>query len=65
MQSTTDTEELIAGFASMESMVFDQHDFAWSSRFLQPERNFLNNQVSLLWSTMPLPFPQQMFGLFR
>ena len=30
-------------------------------RFLQPEQIFLNHLVSVLWSTLPSPFVQQMF----
>ena len=31
------------------------------SKFLQPKQNFLNHLVTVLWSTVPSPFAQQMF----
>ena len=56
---------LLYGFVSiicnvvLESIVLGLPDLAWS-RFLQPEQNFLNHQVTVLWSTAPSPFVQQM-----
>ena len=53
---------LLAGFASMawstvtESMVLGSAYLAWSLRFFQPELNFLNSLVTILWSTAPSPF---------
>ena len=32
------------------------HNFVWSSRFLQPKRNFFSHLVSLEWSTALSPF---------
>ena len=58
--------ELLAIFTSMalgtvsESVDLALPHLAWSSRFLQPERHFLNHLVTVPWSTAPSPFEQQM-----
>ena len=36
-------------------------DLAWSSTFLQHERNFSNHQVTILWSVESSPFTRQIF----
>ena len=60
---------LLTGFASIvwnmasESMLLSLPDFAWSLMFLQPEWNFLNNLLTVLWSAVPSPFAQQIFLL--
>ena len=46
---------------ALESTVLALPDLAWSSRFLQPEQNFLNHPFTVLWSTAPWPFMQQIF----
>ena len=44
-----------------EFTVLGLPDHDWSLRFLQPKKNFLNYLVTVLGSTTPLPFPQQIF----
>ena len=68
MLSSPDTlQVLLNGFTSMvwsmasKFTVLGQHDLAWLSRFLQLEQNFLNHLVTVLQSTAPSPFEQQMF----
>ena len=36
-------------------------DFAGTSRFLEPVRNFFNYAVTVMWSTAPSHFTQEMF----
>ena len=36
-------------------------ELAWSSRFLQPNWNFLNHLLTVWWSTGPSPLAQQIF----
>ena len=45
----------------LESMFLSLLDYAWSLRFLQLKRNFLNHLVTVLWSTAPSTFAQQIF----
>ena len=58
---------LLFRFASMvwntilEFMVLSRAEFAQSLRFLQPEWNFLNHLVPVLWSNTPSPLAQQIF----
>ena len=66
MPSLPDTlRVLLVRFAFMvwntasESTVLDQPELAWSSSFLQLGQNFLNYLVTLIWSTAPSPFAQQ------
>ena len=40
---------------SSKSTVFGQLDFAWFWRFLQPELNFFNHLITVLWSSALLP----------
>ena len=47
------------GMAS-ESTPLELPDLAWSSKFLEPERNFTNYLVIVLWSIAPLLFARQM-----
>ena len=41
--------------------LFSRFKIAWSSRFVQPEGNYFNSLVTVLWSTPPSPFAPQMF----
>ena len=41
--------------------VLDLPDFVWSLWFLRPEWNFLNHLITVLWTSLPSPFVQQMF----
>ena len=52
-------------FASLalESKVFGLHDLVWSSRFLQPEQDFLIRLVTVLCSIVLSHFAQLMFLL--
>ena len=58
---------LFTVFASMawsttsESTILGLLDIACSSRSLQPERNFFNHLVIVLWSIASSSFPQQIF----
>ena len=68
MLNSPDTlQVLLTGFASMalsmalELMILGLIDIAWSLWFLQPEQNFSNQIVTILWSISP--FTQQMFSL--
>ena len=77
--SSSDTlKVLVIGFTSMawctasESLDLDIPNVAWSSKFLQPEQNFLNNLVTVLWLTAPLPsaerlwlYPRRRYGPIR
>ena len=51
----------MAGNTASESMLLGKLDLVWSSAFLQPEWNFLNHLLTVLWSTAH--FAQQMFCL--
>ena len=66
--SLSDTfHEIIARFASMawntasESWPLGLNDLVWLLWFLRPERKFFSHLVTVLWSTAPLSFIQQMF----
>ena len=40
----------------LKSRVLDLPHIAWLLKFLQPEGNFLNHLIIVLWSTVPSPF---------
>ena len=68
MPSSPDTLwVLLTGFASMawstalESTLLGLPNFARLSGFLQPQRNFFHCLVTVLWSTAPSLFAQQMY----
>ena len=58
---------LLAGFVTtvwnmvLESMHLGLTDLIWSLRCLQPKQNFFDLLVTILWSTVPSTFAQQIF----
>ena len=51
----------MASNTASESAVLVLPDLSWSLKFYQ--HNFLNRLLTILWSIMPSPFIQQMFGV--
>ena len=58
---------LITGFATLtwstaiDSTILGRPYIAWLSKFMQPEQNFFNHMVTLLWLNVSSPFAQQTF----
>ena len=50
----------LSSCTASESTVSGLSVLAWSSRFLQLKKNFLNSLLIVLWSNVPLCFTQQM-----